>query len=189
MNPAAEKHPSLKVALGAGESGAFDTGLPVLAGEAVENLFGSTRSTGHLGALTLFQTDGWLLGAATLPLSAGLEYSTQQLYGNIFQAAQGWHLARIWNYVPAINEAGPAELENYSDVLPGRSLAFEQHFGRDFNARLPSASAVGHQRPLAYRRLRRELGPTPPCGESAAGPAYDYPENTDRARRALPGRP
>ncbi|MEX2044087.1 MAG: hypothetical protein WD941_01965 [Opitutus sp.] len=133
--------PPLRITLGV--DGAFEPGLPVLAGEAVENLFGPARFAGRLGDVTLFQTDCWLLGAATVPLTGGLQVAAQQLYGDIFKTTRGLHLARIWNYVPAINGTAPGGLENYRAFCQGRSLAFEQHFGCGFNARLPSASAVG----------------------------------------------
>lgn len=136
-------HPRLSIALGADATGVFDAGLPVLAGEEVEALFGAARPAGHVGPLALFQAGDWLLGAATVPVTDDLEHAAYQLYENIFRAAHGRHLARIWNYVPAINEPGPGGLENYRLFCRGRSLAFEAHFGRGFNARLPSASAVG----------------------------------------------
>jgi enamine deaminase RidA (YjgF/YER057c/UK114 family) len=136
---------SLRIALGADETGRFDAGLPVLAGDLVENLFGAAQPAGRAGSLTLFQTDDWLLGAATMPRSAtnGWEHAARRVYEDMLQASRGRHLARVWNYVPAINEIGPAGLENYRDFCRGRSLAFERHFGRGFNARLPAASAVG----------------------------------------------
>ncbi|MBI3885555.1 MAG: hypothetical protein HY302_07480 [Opitutae bacterium] len=133
----------MSIALGADATGVFDAGLPVLAGEEVEALFGPARPAGHVGPLALFHAGDWLLGAATVPLPDGLEAAARHLYENIFRAAHGRHLARIWNYVPAINEPGPGGLENYRLFCRGRSLAFEAHFGRGFNARLPSASAVG----------------------------------------------
>jgi enamine deaminase RidA (YjgF/YER057c/UK114 family) len=89
--------------------------------------------------------EGWLLGAATVPLTVGLEGAAHQLYGDMFQATRGWHLARIWNYVPAINQSGPGALENYHAFCQGRSLAFEQRFGGGFKALLPAASAVGNK--------------------------------------------
>jgi chorismate lyase/3-hydroxybenzoate synthase len=133
----------LKISFGADDSGVFDAGLPVLAGEAVERLFGAARPVGHAGALALFQSDDWLLGAATVPLTGGLDGAVHRLYGEILQATHGRHLARIWNYVPDINEPGPGGLENYQAFCRGRSLAFEQHHGTGFKAQLPAASAVG----------------------------------------------
>jgi hypothetical protein len=148
----------------------------VLAGEAVEDLFGAAQPAGRIGALALFQSEGWLLGAATVPLTAGLEAAVHQLYGSIFEATRGRHLARIWNYVPAINEPGPAGLENYRVFCQGRSLAFEQHYGSGFKAWLPAASAVGTQSAaltvafaactVAPRHVENPL----------QVPAYDYPD-------------
>lgn len=133
----------LRIALGTDATGMFDAGLPVLAGEAVENLFGAAEPAGRVGDLSLFRAERWLLGAASLPLTGGLEEVSRRLYGSIFAATRGYHLARIWNYVPAINEPGPSGLENYRVFCRGRSVAFEQSYGSGFNSRLPSASAVG----------------------------------------------
>lgn len=165
----------LKINLGADATGGFDTGLPVLAGETMENLFGAARPAGHAGPLALFEVRDWLLGAATVPLAAGLENAVYELYRNIFTAAPGWHLARIWNYVPAINATGPGGLENYRIFCRGRSLAFEHHHGRAFKVLLPSASAVGTGTeeltvvfaacPVAPRHFENPL----------QVPAYDYP--------------
>ncbi|MDB6113912.1 MAG: hypothetical protein JWQ62_857 [Lacunisphaera sp.] len=141
MSTATTELPALRIAFGAG--GIFDAGVPVLAGEAVEELFGAARPAGRMGDVALFQSGDWLIGAATVPGGDGLEEATRRLYRDIFTATNGRHLARIWNYVPAINETGAGGLENYRVFCRGRSLAFEQHYGTGFNARLPSASAVG----------------------------------------------
>lgn len=135
--------PPLRVIFGADETGAFEPGLPVLAGDAMENLFGDARPAGRMGALSLFKAGDWLLGFAAVPTSAGLEDASCHLYRDIFQAASGWHLARIWNYVPDINRIGKGELENYRLFCRGRSLAFEEEYGTGCRAQMPSASAVG----------------------------------------------
>ena len=165
----------LSIAFGAGESAVFDAGLPVLAGPAVENLFGATRPAGRVGTLALFEAEGWLLGAATLPLTAGLESAAHRVYDDIFQATRGSHLARIWNYVPAINEPGPAGLENYRIFCRGRSLAFEQHYGSGFKTLLPSASAVGTK--SGALTVAFAAGPSSPrhVENPLQVPAYDYP--------------
>jgi len=165
--------PPLTITLG--PDGVFDAGVPVLAGEPVENLFGAARSAGQVGDLALFQAGDWLLGAATVPLAAGLEDAARRLYGDIFRATGGQHLARIWNYVPAINEPGTAGLENYRVFCRGRSLAFEQHFGRGFNARLPSASAVGRQPGLLTVAFAACPGPLRHVENPLQVAAYDYP--------------
>jgi chorismate lyase / 3-hydroxybenzoate synthase len=167
--------PALKVIFGPGETGVFDAGLPVLAGDAVEDLFGAARPAGRAGAFALFQTEGWLLGAAAVPLTTGLENASHQLYRDIFQATRGQHLARIWNYIPAINEPGPAGLENYRAFCRGRSLVFEQHYGRGFKTQLPSASAVGNK--SAALTIAFAACPVQPrhVENPRQVPAYDYP--------------
>ena len=164
---------SLKITLGV--DGQFDAGVAVLAGGPVENLFGASRPAGRVRALSLFRTGDWLLGAATVPVTAGLEAAALQVYSDIFQATWGRHLARIWNYVPAINETDPAGLENYRAFCRGRSLAYEQTHGLSFNALLPSASAVGCSSSgltvvfaACARKPRHVENPL-------QVPAYDYP--------------
>ena len=165
----------LKIVFGA--DGTFDPGVPVVAGDAVENLFGAARPAGRVGAFDLFQAGDWLLGGATVPLTAGLETAAHRLYENIFQATRGRHLARIWNYVPAINEPGPGGLENYRTFCRGRSLAFEQHYGQGFKSLLPSASAVGCK-PGA---LTVAFAASPCLPRHVENPlqvaAYDYPDD------------
>ena len=175
MPMAKVKSRHLKIIVGADQTGGFDAGLPVLAGEAVEDLFGAARPAGRVGALALFQAEGWLLGAATVPLTPGLEEAAHQLYGNIFEATNGRHLARIWNYVPAINEPGPAGLENYRIFCQGRSLAFEQRYGSEFKARLPSASAVGSKSAALTVAFAASTVPPRHVENPLQVPAYDYP--------------
>ena len=175
MSTRAAELPTLSIVLGADESGVFDAGLDVLTGEPAENLFGAARPAGRQGACSLFRTKGWLLGAATVPLPAGLEEAAYRLYGDIFQATRGRHLARVWNYVPAINESKPGALENYRAFCQGRSLAFERQFGRDFKTLLPAASAVGHQ--SAALTVAFTACPVPPrhVENPLQVSAYDYP--------------
>ena len=168
--------PHLKIALGANETGAFDTGLPVLAGDPWEKLFGSAQPAGQWGALVLFQAKGWLLGAATVPLTSGLEDTAHRLYRNILEATRGHHLARIWNYVPAINEPGPAGLENYRIFCRGRSLAFEQHHGNGFKALLPSASAVGSKSTALTVAFAASTTQPRHVENPLQISAYDYPD-------------
>jgi enamine deaminase RidA (YjgF/YER057c/UK114 family) len=121
----------------------FASGLPVLGGEGTEDLFHGARRTGSVGPVAIFEGEGWRLGVASSLCESGLEEATMRLYGAILGAARGWNLARIWNYVPAINAPGPAGLENYMIFCRARSLAFEETFGVGFKGALPSASAVG----------------------------------------------
>jgi chorismate lyase/3-hydroxybenzoate synthase len=169
-------HQSLKVAFGPNATGIFDVGVPVLAGEAVESLFVEAMPAGHAGSLSLFNTGNWFLGAATVPLHGGLEAAAHKLYATILGATREMHLARIWNYVPAINNPGPDGTENYRLFCRGRSLAFEQHHGEGFKAYLPSASAVG-SRSTSLTVAFAANPATPRHVENPLQvPAYDYPE-------------
>ena len=166
----------LKIALGPDATGVFDVGVPVLAGEAVEHLFGDAQHTGHAGSLSLFQAGDWQLGAATVPLTGGLEDATHKLYASILEATRGVNLARIWNYVPAINSPGPSGTENYRLFCRGRSHAFEQHHGAEFKIHLPSASAVGSK--SAHLTVVFAANPAMPrhVENPLQTPAYDYPQ-------------
>jgi chorismate lyase/3-hydroxybenzoate synthase len=175
MPLAAVGSPALRVFLGSGPDASFETGTPVLAGPAVENLFGSARPAGRAGELALFRHADWLLGAATVPIAGDLEGAARRLYTDLFAAARGLHLARIWNYVPGINVRGPEGLENYHLFSRARSLAFEQHYGSGFKQLLPAASAVGAQADT----LTIAFAATPAAVHHLENPlqvaAYDYP--------------
>lgn len=181
MNPSASlspvDYPPLRIKLGSDESGLIDAGSPVLAGETIEDLFAEARPAGRLGTLALHQAGEWLLGAATVPLSAGLEATAHRLYSDLLQATRGLHLARIWNYVPAINEPGPGGLENYRIFCRARSQAFEQHHGAGFEPLLPAASAVGTK----SADLTVAFAASPVRPRHVENPlqvsAYDYPED------------
>lgn len=85
-----------------------------------------------------------LLGHRTVPARESLRQVTASAYGDLFRATHGYHLYRIWNQVPGINEIPPdTGLERYRSFSAGRAEAFESHFGPEFNVRLPAASAVG----------------------------------------------
>lgn len=175
MSLAPAELPPLRIAFGGGETGTFDTGLPVLAGETMEGLFDAARPAGRMGDLNLFQTEAWLLGAATVPLVNGLADTSHRIYASIFKAARGRHLVRIWNYVPAINETGPNGLENYRAFCQGRSLAFEEHYGGGFKTRLPSASAVGSKSDLLTVAFAAGAIEPRHVENPLQVPAYDYP--------------
>ena len=175
MPPAVAGYPPLKISLGSNSINAFEAGVPVLAGPTEEAFFGPAQPAGRAGVLELFRQDDWLLGGATLPLTDGLEAATRRLYTDLLQATHGLHLARIWNYVPGINEAGPGGLENYRLFSRARSLAFEERYGPGFKQLLPSASAVGAKAPavtIAFAACAR----APRHVENPLQvSAYDYP--------------
>jgi len=137
------EYPSLSLSFGSSALTSLEPGLPVLAGLTEESFFSDAQFTGQSGAFRLFQAGPWQLGGATVSIADGLEQATRDLYATIFTATQGLTLARIWHYVPGINEPGTAGLENYRVFCRGRSLAFEHHHGPGFKTLLPAASAVG----------------------------------------------
>lgn len=175
MSRATAEFPPLRITLGAGARGVFDAGLPVLAGETEENLFGRAEPAGSAGPLALFSSGDWWLGAATVPLTGGLEQAAFDLYRHIFSAAHGRHLIRIWNYVPAINEPGATGMENYRLFCRGRSLAFEQHYGTGFKMLLPSASAVGSKSDALTVAFAASAADPRHVENPLQMPAYDYP--------------
>lgn len=164
-----------QIVLGPGPAPTALSGQPVLAGAALEQLFPAAKPAGRVGEFAVFESDAWLVGAATVPGGALLEASTARLYRDLFAASRGLSLARIWNYVPAINVPGVGGLENYRAFCRARSVAFEQEFGATSNTRMPAASAVGCDAPqltVVFAASRRE----PRHWENPEQvPAYEYP--------------
>lgn len=174
MSAATLECPRLQIAVGPAR---FDPGLPVLAGEAVEELFAGAVATDERGCFALFRHPDWDLGVASLDIesSGGHDGAARRIYRDLFAAARGLHLARVWNYVPGINAPGPDGLENYRAFCRGRSLAFEEFFGAGFQQFLPAASAVG----CADGRLTVAFAATTEhprhCENPLQVPAYRYP--------------
>lgn len=142
--------PGCCVAFGAHETGrrtlagvpALQVALPLLGGEGTERVLDAIEGVSTQRDFTLFQSADSLAGFALAPAAQDLEAATRALYEQMFAATLGLPLIRIWNYVPRIN-AVEHGLENYRRFCRGRSLAFEQRFGRTFQRELPAASAVG----------------------------------------------
>ncbi|HEY5551398.1 MAG TPA: hypothetical protein VIK52_05905 [Opitutaceae bacterium] len=175
MLPTTEGPGCLSVILGPAEHFTLDVGLPVLAGESTEIIFKDVRDCGISGSFVLGRSEEWLIGGATAPVADDLEGAAGRLYRELLEASAGMHLARIWNYVPAINGAGPLGVENYRHFCKGRSIAFETRFGRSFRQFLPSASAVGC-RPGALTVIFAASPRAPRHIENPLQvPAYDYP--------------
>lgn len=130
-------------AAAAGAGDALRVSAPWLAGAPVERIFGPVTPAGVEHGIRLFRSAGLLLGWVEEPfVPDSLAARTESLYRRLLAATRGWHLYRIWNYVPAIN-AQTAGLEHYRAFCQGRSCAFEAEFGQTFQRQLPAASAVG----------------------------------------------
>ena len=156
----------------------MSTGLPVLHGRPVESLFAAAETGGRAGPFVLARSGDWLLGAGVAPAADGaIEAEARRLYEALFAAARGWKLARIWNYVPAINAPAAEGLETYRAFSRGRSLAFELEFGPGFHAAIPAASAVGTEA-SALTVVFAATSRAPRHVENPLQlPAYEYPSD------------
>lgn len=160
---------------GFGPSAGAGLGLavPVLAGVAEESLFGGATELGAEAGFTLFGDGDWLLGAWVGEARPDLGAQTRTIYRDMLgsTAARGLQVARVWNYVPAINGDSAEGLENYRVFCRGRAQAFES----ELVSVPPAASAVGGVPgrlaiyfaacPVAPRRLENP----------EQVPAYEYP--------------
>lgn len=94
------------------------------------------------GDFHIIETDQQLIGSLVKESPFPLNNSIYEIYRDLFQITSGWNLARIWNYVPYINDERRG-LENYKSFCQGRSLAFEEFYGQDFEVKLPAGTGVG----------------------------------------------
>ena len=148
--------------------------LPVLGGEEQETLFAGAEAIGTDSGFSLFEDGGWLLGLWVGEAAGDLSAQTNAIYSDMLRLtrARSRSLARIWNYVPEINEDAPEGLENYRVFCRGRAQALESE---PEGAVPPAASAVGGvpgrlavffaAAPSAPRRLENP----------EQMPAYEYP--------------
>ena len=166
---------SLTVSFSPHSGDAFPVGLPVLSAAPVESIFAGAVPCGHSGDFALFRDGPWLLGRARVAPGSDLAQTSAQLYGQLLDAARGWHLARIWNYVPAINAPGPGGLEHYRAFSQGRALAFERVFGPDFKRAVPAASAVGCDAAELSVLFAATHAPVRHVENPDQIPAYNYP--------------
>jgi enamine deaminase RidA (YjgF/YER057c/UK114 family) len=170
---------ALSVDFGSSAAGTAPTALhiaaPWLGGSVREEIFHGAIPVGTENGLQLYRCGKLLLGHAHDPfVDTQLADRTQALYARMLKACEGRNLFRVWNYVPRIN-ALTEGLENYRAFCLGRSLAFEQKFGRDFQGLLPAASAVGsHGEHLDLIFVAGESQPKH-FENPAQVPAYRYP--------------
>lgn len=160
----------------AADAGGPGLAVPVLAGKASESLFAGARAAGAGGGFALFEEGEWLVGAAVSETDATrLEETTERLYAGLFAEARarGRHVARVWNYVPAINAAGAGGLENYRVFCRGRAEALARA-----GERVPSAASAvgGAEGRLAVLFAASRAAPRVVENPEQV-PAYEYPED------------
>lgn len=112
-------------------------------GPSLEAVFPEAGPPARSGLFEVRKSDRWTIGAASVDAGADLESCAARVYRDLFVAAEGMHLCRIWNFVPDINGPAAGGLERYRVFSRARSVEFERRFGTDFRRRLPAASAVG----------------------------------------------
>jgi chorismate lyase / 3-hydroxybenzoate synthase len=119
---------------------------PVLAGRDREEILRNAHLRPQPAGATCasFASRDRLAGFAVSQPALEPETAAHELYRQLFALTAGLHLYRIWNYVPGINDLHQG-LENYRHFCRGRSLAFEDHRGKNFQRWLPAASAIGSQ--------------------------------------------
>lgn len=163
----------------AGSNAPPGAGFPIqaawLAGAPEECLFPGAVALPIRHGIQLFQHGGLLLGVTRVRLSPDeFAAGTEILYRQVLSLCAGRHLYRVWNYVPDINAVSAAG-ENYREFCRGRAHAFEAALGKDFESRLPAASAVGaHGDELALTFIAGDTAPRHVENPEQL-PAYRYP--------------
>lgn len=135
---------------------------------------GKIRKTYCQGAFQLIETDQQLIGACVQSAPFPLKDSVCKIYKELFQITLGWNLCRIWNYVPYINDH-KGGLENYKSFCQGRSLAFEEFYGEDFEAKLPAGTGVGIEEDVYIIYFLATKEPMLHVENPEQVPAFAYP--------------
>lgn len=148
--------------------------LPHLAGADGESLGNPGASLRWEDGFLIAEDESSLIGATLIDAADRLEAPVERAYRTLLRLTQEWHLYRIWNYIPGINEVRGG-LERYQQFNIGRWAAFESIYGWDLRSFMPAASAVGLQGDTAVLifqagRTRAEYLENP-----SQIPAYHYP--------------
>lgn len=116
--------------------------VPHLAGPNVDQISCPGGQFEAVDGLMGFRSSELLVGAVTVPVTFPLAKDIEQVYKSLIKWLDGFHLYRVWNFVPQINQLCDG-LEHYRSFSLGRGSAFEKSFGSSFEPFLPAASAVG----------------------------------------------
>ncbi len=155
----------------------LDLSVPFLAGLAeehhpVENPVELTSD----GELHQMRSPDSITGALVLPaVTDTLEAAASQIYRRILAELRGFHLYRVWNFVPQINLVTDG-LENYHRFNIGRWRAFSEHFGAELHSKMPAASAVGIDDPVLVTIFAAGRQPVRYVENPQQLPAWRYPE-------------
>lgn len=116
--------------------------VPHLAGSRLETFHVPGGEARRQQDFLVVEADQLLFGVAVTAAPGPLDLPAARLYQQLLDVSRGWHLYRVWNYVPRINQARHG-IESYQQFNIGRWQAFEGVYGRHLRSFLPAASAVG----------------------------------------------
>lgn len=141
---------SLRARFGQNQTDCITTGdtidlslkMPVLGSQDTEYIISQPGQIYQKLGFHIIETADRFVGALVQEVDFPLEKAAYQIYLNFLELTKDWNLFRVWNYIPYINEEF-CGLENYRSFCKGRSLAFENFYGEEFNFKMPAASAVG----------------------------------------------
>jgi hypothetical protein len=155
---------------------AVHLGLPHLGGPAEEVIADIPRGVVEtpLPGSALLTGEHWMAGAFVRPWHGPLDELSASLYRELLLHARGWNIARIWNYVPAINSETTG-LENYRRFNLGRWQAYHDTFGETLTAHLPAASAVGLREDMLVTVFVATRAPVERIENPQQVPAWRYP--------------
>lgn len=168
--------------------------IPALGNLTVETIAPDPGKTERVGSVSLQRVGGLAVVHLSRPLSSTeISETTRSIYHELFSALDGFHLYRLWNYVPHINR-GEGDREVYRQFCLGRSQAYEANYGDRSEQRMAAGTCVGcdgrhiaviavagsaipehhenpHQTP-AYQ-YPREYGPRSPSFARASTATFD----------------
>jgi chorismate lyase/3-hydroxybenzoate synthase len=119
----------------------LEVAMPRLAGPESERIIdGGSASCESM--FHLLRGPDFIAGAGLAELGQPPQEAARSLYATLLGQLGDHQLQRVWNYLPDINRQ-VEDVENYRAFNRGRYEAFQNHFGKDFQPRLPAASAIG----------------------------------------------
>lgn len=161
----------------AGDHCVLEVPSPLLGGTMLEAYeLGDGKASWLADQLLFLENDSQVVGAAVIPYSKTFQVDITELYTRVLREVQqrGFHLHRVWNFVPHIN-CCQSGLEKYREFNLGRWEAFREVFGEQDCQRMPAASAVGldHDQYVLFfiAGVERPLNLENPTQV----PAYQYP--------------
>ena len=112
---------------------------PLLAGPDTEMIGAPAAEVHWEGDILVARQPQTLIGALLVDASGRLEEVVEQAYLRILEITRGWHLYRVWNYLPGINDMRRLEMMDAAGSAKRRPRLVRVHRppgGTDPSARL-----------------------------------------------------